>query len=131
MYMCIGSIDFIGFARLTFCTVSLSLFFLIQSFVVTPSLRKLKLDYLDLYLIHWPVSAKPDSDIFPMKKEDFLRMDFKGVWADMEECQSKGLTKCVGVSNFSSKKVGDILANAKIPPAINQVSISRMLWIDI
>lgn len=58
-------------------------------------------------------------------------MDFQGVWADMEECQRKGLAKCIGVSNFSSKKVGDILASAKIPPAINQVSISQMQLTDI
>ncbi|KAK4780816.1 hypothetical protein SAY87_016922 [Trapa incisa] len=67
--------------------------------LVKPTLRKslenLKLDYLDLYLIHWPVSAKPEFDKFPVKKENFLLMDFRDVWADMEECQNKGLTKCI------------------------------------
>ncbi|OWM76017.1 hypothetical protein CDL15_Pgr009662 [Punica granatum] len=89
------------------------------------SLEKLKLEYLDLYLIHWPVSMKPGVDKYPIKKENLLPMDFKGVWADMEECQRKGLTKSIGLSNFSCKKVGGILANAKIPPAINQVSLSH------
>ncbi|WOH13578.1 hypothetical protein DCAR_0833088 [Daucus carota subsp. sativus] len=41
----------------------------------------------------------------------------------MEECQKLGLTKSIGVSNFSSKKVADILAFAKIPPAIVQVAL--------
>ncbi|KAK4791353.1 hypothetical protein SAY86_031766 [Trapa natans] len=59
------------------------------------SMQNLKLDYLDLYLIHWPVSAKPEFDKFPVKKENFLLMDFRDVWADMEECQNKGLTKCI------------------------------------
>ncbi|XP_031400287.1 NADPH-dependent codeinone reductase 1-4-like isoform X2 [Punica granatum] len=87
------------------------------------SLEKLKLEYLDLYLIHWPVSMKPGVDKYPIKKENLLPMDFKGVWADMEECQRKGLTKSIGLSNFSCKKVGGILANAKIPPAINQICL--------
>ncbi|KAK1381403.1 Aldo/keto reductase/potassium channel subunit beta [Heracleum sosnowskyi] len=42
----------------------------------------------------------------------------------MEECQTLGLTKSIGVSNFSCKKLADILAFAKIPPAINQVEMN-------
>lgn len=49
-------------------------------------------------------------------------MDFKSVWADMEECQRLGLTKSIGVCNFSCKKLEDLLSYATIPPAINQVS---------
>lgn len=48
-------------------------------------------------------------------------MDFKSVWAAMEECQKLGLTKSIGVSNFSCKKLADVLATAQIPPAVNQV----------
>ncbi|XP_030447896.1 non-functional NADPH-dependent codeinone reductase 2-like [Syzygium oleosum] len=91
------------------------------------SLKNIKLDYIDLYLIHWPVSAKPGTYEFPMKKEDFTPMDFKAVWADMEECQRKGLTRSIGVSNFSSKKLSFILANAQIPPDVNQVEFNP-LW---
>ncbi|KAA8529513.1 hypothetical protein F0562_033688 [Nyssa sinensis] len=90
------------------------------------TLQNLKLDYLDLYLVHWPVSAKPGSYEYPTKKEDVLAMDFKSVWTAMEECQKLGLTKSIGVSNFSSKKLGDILAFAKIPPAVNQVEMNPM-----
>ena len=49
-------------------------------------------------------------------------MDFNAVWAAMEDCQRLGLTKAIGVSNFSSKKLRDILAMGKIPPAVNQVT---------
>ena len=50
-------------------------------------------------------------------------MDFNSVWKAMEDCQKLGLTKSIGVSNFSSKKLADILAFAKIPPAVNQVTL--------
>lgn len=83
--------------------------------------RNLSLEYLDLYLIHWPVSSKPGTYEFPIKQEDFLPMDFNSVWEAMEDCQRLGLTKSIGVSNFSCKKLSDILAFAKIPPAVNQV----------
>ncbi|WOH13640.1 hypothetical protein DCAR_0833150 [Daucus carota subsp. sativus] len=88
------------------------------------SLQNLQLDYVDLYLIHWPISVKPGEYIFPVNKEDLLPMDFKSVWADMEECQRLGLTKSIGVCNFSCKKLEDLLSHATIPPAINQVEMS-------
>ncbi|KDP21287.1 hypothetical protein JCGZ_21758 [Jatropha curcas] len=82
------------------------------------SLWALQLDYIDLYLIHLPVSCKPGIYEFPVQREDFLPMDFKGVWTAMEECQKLGFTKSIGVSNFSCKKLSDILAIAEIPPAV-------------
>ncbi|GMI74944.1 hypothetical protein like AT1G59960 [Hibiscus trionum] len=91
------------------------------------SLQNLKLEYLDLFLIHWPVSAKPGTYEFPIKEENFLPMDFNSVWAAMEDCQKLGLTKSIGVSNFSCKKLTDLLAIAKIPPAVNQVEMNP-LW---
>lgn len=84
--------------------------------------RALKLEYLDLYLIHWPISFKPGKPEFPPEKENLMPMDFKSVWADMEECQRLGLTKSIGVSNFSVKKLENILSFATIPPFANQVS---------
>ncbi|KAF6174488.1 hypothetical protein GIB67_004682 [Kingdonia uniflora] len=67
------------------------------------------------------LSAKPRGYDFTIPKEDPLPMDFKSVWATMEECQELGLTKSIGVSNFSCKKLEDILPNARIPPAVSQV----------
>lgn len=87
----------------------------------------LQLEYLDLYLIHWPLSAKPGKIEFPVPKEEQLAMDFKSVWAAMEDCQRFGLTKSIGVSNFSCKKLENILSLATIPPSVNQVSLSHFL----
>ncbi|KAL2519433.1 NAD(P)-linked oxidoreductase superfamily protein [Abeliophyllum distichum] len=88
------------------------------------TLKNLNMDYIDLYLIHWPVSSKPGIVEYPIKAEDFLPMDFKSVWAAMEECQRLGLTKSIGVSNFSCKKLEEILSTANISPAVNQVEVN-------
>uniref|UniRef100_M1DC41 Galacturonic acid reductase n=1 Tax=Solanum tuberosum TaxID=4113 RepID=M1DC41_SOLTU len=50
-------------------------------------------------------------------------LDIKGVWEGMEECKNLGLTKGIGVSNFSRKKLEELLFVAKIPPAVNQVAL--------
>ncbi|KAJ8451713.1 hypothetical protein Cgig2_018347 [Carnegiea gigantea] len=88
------------------------------------TLRKLNLEYVDLYLMHWPVSSKPGVYEYPIKKEDFVPMDYRCVWEAMEECKKLGLANFIGVSNFSRKKLEDILAFAAIPPAVNQVEVN-------
>ncbi|KAJ9176320.1 hypothetical protein P3X46_011646 [Hevea brasiliensis] len=88
------------------------------------SLRKLQLEYLDLYLIHEPISSKPGKYEFQIPKEELQPMDYKSVWAAMEECQRLGLTKSIGVSNFSCKKLETLFASATIPPSVNQVELS-------
>ncbi|KAK9903868.1 hypothetical protein M0R45_000840 [Rubus argutus] len=88
------------------------------------SLQNLQLEYLDLYLIHWPISAPPGKLMHSIAEKDLMPMDFKGVWADMEEAQRLGLTKSIGVSNFSSKKIEDLLSFATIPPSVDQVEMS-------
>lgn len=80
------------------------------------------LEYVDLYLVHWPVSVKPGEYELPVKKKDIVPIDLKSVWEGMEESHKLGLTKAIGVSNFSCKKLETVLATAKIPPAVNQVS---------
>jgi diketogulonate reductase-like aldo/keto reductase len=67
------------------------------------------------------VSSKPGEYVFAVKEKDLLPMDFQSVWEAMEECQKLGLAKSIGVSNFSCKKLENLLATAKIPPAVNQV----------
>lgn len=67
------------------------------------SLKKLQLDYLDLYLIH-----QPYGDIF-------------GSWKAMNEMLKEGKLRAIGVSNFESDRVMDLIANTEIVPAINQV----------
>ena len=91
------------------------------------------MEYLDLYLIHWPISAKPTSEEEEVgmslpNKEDLSPLDYKGVWEAMEESQRLGLTKSIGLSNFSCKKIDTILAFATIPPSINQVSLPQTMF---
>ncbi|KAL3751115.1 hypothetical protein ACJRO7_012000 [Eucalyptus globulus] len=90
------------------------------------SLKKLRLEYVDLYLVHFPVSSKPGECEVPVK-EDLLQFDYEGVWKAMEECQKLGLAKSIGVSNFSSKKLEKLLSIAEIAPAVNQVEMNP-LW---
>ncbi|GAB4861315.1 Deoxymugineic acid synthase 1 [Ancistrocladus abbreviatus] len=96
--------------------------------LVLPAIHKtlgnLGLDYVDLYLIHWPISSKPGKHELFMDKEDLLPMDFRAIWEAMEECQKLGLAKSIGVSNFSCKKLQIILDTACIPPAVNQVEMN-------
>ncbi|KAJ1700112.1 hypothetical protein LUZ63_008624 [Rhynchospora breviuscula] len=61
------------------------------------SLRNLKTEYLDLFLIHMPMSVKPGPHSFPIKRDDVVPLNLKGVWEAMEDCQKQGLTKAIGV----------------------------------
>ncbi|KAL1315319.1 hypothetical protein HN51_042091 [Arachis hypogaea] len=88
------------------------------------SLQNLGLEYLDLYLVHCPMSAKPEIRKFFYKEDEFVPFDLKGVWASMEQCHNLGLTKSIGVSNFSTQKLEDLLSFATIPPAVNQVELN-------
>lgn len=87
------------------------------------SLEKLQLEYLDLYLVHWPVALKPEV-IFPSKASEFLSLDevpLSETWAGMEEGLEQGLSRHIGVSNFSVKNLREIQKNARIQPEMNQV----------
>ncbi|GLJ48227.1 hypothetical protein SUGI_1018300 [Cryptomeria japonica] len=92
---------------------------------ITKSLKNLQLEYLDLYLLHWPVRLRKGHTL-PPKEEDFLPLDIKSTWQGMEKCFELRLTKAIGVSNFSCKKIEDLLKYAKIPPAANQVEMHPM-----
>ncbi|KAF7852068.1 hypothetical protein BT93_L0596 [Corymbia citriodora subsp. variegata] len=87
------------------------------------SLQKLGLEYVDLYLIHWPVRVKEGIEGFDFKGQ-MLPFDMKGTWEAMEECSKLGLAKSIGVSNFGTKKLSQLLMHAKIPPAVNQVEMN-------
>ncbi|XP_078166307.1 non-functional NADPH-dependent codeinone reductase 2-like [Carex rostrata] len=94
---------------------------------IKTSLSNLKMDYLDLYLIHWPISTIPGPVTFPLKREEVMPLDLKGVWKAMEQCQNLGLTRSIGVSNFTTKKLEELIQFAKIPPAVNQVEMN-LAW---
>ncbi|CAL4913467.1 unnamed protein product [Urochloa decumbens] len=96
---------------------------------VLPALRKtlsnLQMEYVDLYMVHWPVTMKAGRFTAPFTApEDFEPFDMRGVWEAMEECHRLGLAKSIGVCNFSCKKLETLLSFATIPPAVNQVEIN-------
>lgn len=83
------------------------------------SLEKLRLTYLDLYLIHWPVSLVKGSDGKKFYTEEELPNS--ATWKKMEEAVAQGLVKSIGVSNFSDVKLSKLMKEARIPPAVNQI----------
>ncbi|XP_031100204.1 methylecgonone reductase-like [Ipomoea triloba] len=96
--------------------------------LVVPALRRslgrLGLDYVDLYLIHWPLRVNDAAESFEIETENVIPFDMKGTWEGMEECCNLNLAKSIGVSNFTSIKISQLLQNATIPPAVNQVEMS-------
>ncbi len=68
------------------------------------SLKKLNMDYMDLYLIHWPVEGK-----------------YKDTWKALERLYSEGLVKSIGVSNFHQHHLEDLMSNSNEKPVINQI----------
>jgi methylglyoxal/glyoxal reductase len=74
------------------------------------SLQKLGLDYLDLYLIHWPVEGK-----------------FKDAWRALESLYKAGKVKAIGVSNFQIHHLEELMMDAEIKPMINQVEFHPRL----
>jgi alcohol dehydrogenase (NADP+) len=87
------------------------------------TLRDLRLDYLDLYLMHWPVAIRPDV-IFPYRGDEFLSLHeapLIDTWQAMEFCQRQGLCRHIGVSNFNIPKMEDLMAKGGSKPECNQV----------
>lgn len=74
------------------------------------SLKKLKMDYVDLYLVHWPVKGR-----------------YKDTWKVLERIHATGRAKAIGVSNFLVHHLEDLLMDAKVIPAVNQVEFHPFL----
>lgn len=74
------------------------------------SMSKLGLDYLDLYLIHWPVKGK-----------------YKETWKALEQLHKDGRVHSIGVSNFQIHHLEDLLADAEVRPVVNQVELHPLL----
>lgn len=89
------------------------------------TLKDLGLTYLDLYLIHWPISFQPSDQLVPKDAAGNIlydqTLDLADTWKKMEECVRLGLTKSIGVSNFNSAQLENILKKGTIKPATNQV----------
>ncbi|QUL58229.1 aldo/keto reductase [Paenibacillus tritici] len=74
------------------------------------SLSKLGLDYVDLYLVHWPIRAK-----------------YKDTWRALEKLYADGKVRAIGVSNFQIDHLEDLLADATVKPMVNQVELHPLL----
>jgi diketogulonate reductase-like aldo/keto reductase len=73
---------------------------------LSASLERLSMDYVDLYLIHWPVADKTEE-----------------TWRAMEHLQAEGLTRAIGISNFEPHHLDQIMAAADVAPSVNQVEL--------
>ncbi len=94
------------------------------------ALKDLQLDYLDLYLVHWPVALKEDARGLPFKPEDFYPIDdipMSETWLGMEQVLDKGLCRHIGVSNFNVPKLRRLLSEAKHKPELNQIEMHPFL----
>jgi len=83
------------------------------------SLNRLNLDYIDLYLIHWPANAKNYANWQKANADS---------WRAMEDLQNQGKIKSIGVSNFFQEHLEALLKTANISPAINQIEFHPGYW---
>ncbi|DAA77774.1 TPA_exp: Uncharacterized protein A8136_6320 [Trichophyton benhamiae CBS 112371] len=98
------------------------------------SLKNLQLDYVDLFLIHWPIACEKDDKNMPKIGPDGKYVVKKGLtenpeptWRAMEELYESGKAKSIGLSNFTIPGIKQILSFAKIPPHVNQIEIHPFL----
>ncbi|KAH6929997.1 hypothetical protein HPB50_007937 [Hyalomma asiaticum] len=88
------------------------------------SLRALGIDYIDLYLVHWPQAYKEGGDLFPKDENGDIQLadiDYLETWEGMEECKRKGLVRSIGVSNFNSEQITRLVKSCQIKPVMNQI----------
>ncbi|ORY73388.1 NADP-dependent oxidoreductase domain-containing protein [Protomyces lactucae-debilis] len=102
---------------------------------VQESLAKLGVDYLDLYLMHWPVAFEYQGNDKPAPRNEAgktavdkaLTDDPSPTWRAMEELVESGLVRNIGISNFCPSRIEQLLKSAKITPAVNQVELHPYL----
>lgn len=91
------------------------------------SLKNLGLDYIDLYLMHWPVAFNPNGNhpLFPKLPDGSRDIDHSHshvtTWKNMEKLLGTGKVKAIGVSNYSKLYLEQLLPHATVVPAVNQI----------
>nr|XP_008246823.1 prostaglandin-E(2) 9-reductase isoform X3 [Oryctolagus cuniculus] len=96
------------------------------------SLKKLQLDYVDLYLMHFPVAMKPGKELYPKDEQGKIILDIVDIcatWEAMEKCRDAGLAKSIGVSNFNRRQLEMILnkPGLKYKPVCNQYALEEKI----
>ena len=92
------------------------------------TLNNLQLDYLDLYIIHWPVVVQ-DEVLFPENSDDMVSLSTTPIaetWEGMELCHQLSLARHIGVSNFSVYKLRELIAGGA-QPEMNQIELHPLL----
>ncbi|KAK1987448.1 aldo/keto reductase [Colletotrichum cereale] len=91
------------------------------------SLKSLGLDYVDLFLVHWPIAMNPNGnhDRFPTKPDgsrDIIRShSHVETWKSVEKLLDTGKARSIGVCNYSVRYLEELLPQAKVVPAVNQI----------
>ncbi|KAJ8100860.1 NADP-dependent oxidoreductase domain-containing protein [Lipomyces tetrasporus] len=88
------------------------------------TLRDLGIDYLDLYIMHWPVAFRPGDEWFPLDKDGVFELDsvsYVDTYKGLEKLLSTGKVKSIGVSNFNIRRLQEILDNCTVVPSVNQI----------
>ncbi|XP_017059742.1 aldo-keto reductase family 1 member B1 [Drosophila ficusphila] len=89
------------------------------------SMRNLGVDYLDLYLMHWPMAYKSGDVLYPTcpdtNKAVFEDIDYVDTWRAMEDLVDEGLCQAIGVSNFNEQQITRLLSLAKLKPVVLQI----------
>lgn len=94
------------------------------------SLQNLRMEYIDLYLIHVPASIKAESEHTPYpscSEDDYDYPDLVETWKEMEKLVDAGLTRAIGLSNFNASQIDRICNNARIRPVVNQIECHAYL----
>ncbi len=90
------------------------------------TLENLRLEYLDLYLVHWGVAFAPGSEKNPMGEDGRIKTEnisLQETWHALEALVDEGLVRSIGVANYTTPLLIDLLNYARIQPAVNQVEI--------